>query len=132
MNPAKTDPTVLIVDDDEAMRYGLARELKKCGCIITEISSVEAAVEDLEINQYDIIFSDMRFPCGMDGEELLEVVVNKYPSTHVILVSCSMDGTRSALLTNKGASFCMQKPVFEQQCHKAINSLRSDSGLKAA
>jgi len=94
-----TDLSVLIIDDDDAMRYGLGRELKKCGCRISEKSSVEDA---------------------------------KYPGTHMILVSCSMDSQRTTLLMSKGASLCMQKPVFEQQCRTAISTLLSDSDLKAA
>ena len=127
-----TDLSVLIIDDDDAMRYGLGRELKKCGCRISEKSSVEDALTDLETNHYDIVFSDMRFPCGMDGEDLLAIVVDKYPGTHMILVSCSMDSQRTTLLMSKGASLCMQKPVFEQQCRTAISTLLSDSDLKAA
>jgi len=107
---------VLVVDDDDAMRYGLARELKKCGCTVHECTSVDEALEQL-------VFSDMRFPGGKDGDELLEVTLDQYPATEVILVSCAMDSKRKADLVAKGASLCLQKPIYKDHCIAAFSTL---------
>lgn len=114
---------VLVVDDDDAMRYGLARELKKCGCTVHECASVDEALEQLTKQNYSVVFSDMRFPGGKDGDELLEVTLDQYPATEVILVSCAMDSKRKADLVAKGASLCLQKPIYKDHCIAAFSTL---------
>ena len=52
---------VLLVDDDEAMRYSVARELKRAGYEVTEAGSGEEALERMAL-QPELVLLDVRLP----------------------------------------------------------------------
>ncbi len=117
------ETSVLIVDDDDDIRYALSKIFKKCNCIVNDVASVEDALDELSANHYDIVFSDMWFHGTMGGEELLHTAVQQFEQTMVVLISCSMDAERTALLMSQGAAFCLQKPFYEDTCLEVLSKL---------
>lgn len=124
--------SILVVDNDEAMRFGLARELKKCGCTVVVSESVEYALNQLSNTEYDLVFCGMRFPGGAGGEELLKNVQQHDLGAAVVLVSCDMDRNRKQQLLLDGASYCFQKPIFKEQCMTLLSSYTGESSLPKA
>lgn len=118
-------PSVLIVDDDDDIRYALTRIFKKCNCIVNDAASVEDALSELSANHYDIVFSDMWFHGTMGGEELLDAAIQQFKQTKVVLISCSMDAKRTAKLMSRGAAFCLQKPFYKDTCLEVLSNLNS-------
>jgi len=132
MQNEKSEYSVLVVDDDEDTRYALAKMLAKCGCDIAEVSSVEAALTMLSEASFDIVFSDMRFHGGVDGDVLLETVNQQYPDIEVVLMSCYMDAERKARLMEKGAAMCLEKPFFKDVCAETLAIVGDRFNRKAA
>jgi len=126
--------SVLVVDDDDDIRYAIANILKRCHCEVSEAASVEAAQTAMGHESFGIIFCDMRFHgTGLDGDALLEFVLEHHPSTQVVLISCNMDSQRSAELVNQGAAMCLQKPFFRDTCMQVLAQLQpTDQNTKAA
>ena len=78
-------PTILIVDDDAAVRgilYDLLSEKYDCNTA----SMAEEALQYLEVEKYDAILTDLAMP-GLTGVELLKRVQQTDLETPVILIS---------------------------------------------
>jgi CheY-like chemotaxis protein len=67
------DPTVLIVEDDEDVRYLMRLELESLGYRVVEAEDGEKAVEIAETERPDIILMDLTLPV-MDGIEATEKI----------------------------------------------------------
>lgn len=115
----------LVLDDDEDTRFAICRILSKCNCEVVEAESVEQSVEILEQSPIDIVFSDMRIPGSDGGEELLNIVTEKYPNLHIVLMSCAMDKDMRETLMSKGATDCLQKPFYKDACEALLDSIRA-------
>lgn len=115
---------VLVLDDDEDTRFAICRILSKCDCDVVEAETVRASVEILEQGEIDVVFSDMRIPGSGGGEELLDIVVEKYPHVYMVLMSCAMEQTTRETLMEKGAAECLQKPFFKEICLELLGNFR--------
>ncbi len=124
VNKRMTEFSVLVIDDDDDIRNAISRILTKCDCTVDQASSVEAALEALEKQPYDVVFSDMRFKTNLDGEYLLNKVTQAYPKTDIVLMSCAMDATQTSALLSQGAAYCLQKPFFRDKCLDVLATLK--------
>ncbi len=81
--------TVLLVEDEDAVRMFGARALKNKGYTVLEASNGEEALEVInnDSNQkIDLIISDVVMP-GMDGHTLVQLVRHEMPDIKIILMS---------------------------------------------
>src|SRR5882672_6914839 len=69
--PAGGDLTVLVVDDETALRNALLRFLERRGIRGEGVSDGAEALRVLQQRRFDVIISDVRMP-GMSGREFLE------------------------------------------------------------
>jgi len=80
--------TVLIVDDEPAIRGFLYDYLSECGFNPLAVESGDAAVRLLEKdNSIDLVFSDVRMPGTLDGFGLARWVMEHRPGLPIILAS---------------------------------------------
>ncbi|MFH0785066.1 MAG: FIST N-terminal domain-containing protein [Pseudomonadota bacterium] len=88
MHPKK----VLFVDDEPNILAEFSRMLRSLGqgYDLYFATSGKDALEIMEKNKFDIVFSDMRMP-GMDGAQFLTAVMEKYPQTLRILLTGHAD-----------------------------------------
>ena len=114
---------VMVIDDDNDIRYAIARILRQCGCEVTEAEGVDSALVQLTQQSFDVVFSDIRFRDGQSGEQCLEVVVDQYPQTTVVMMSCSMPTQYKMELKAKGAFDCLQKPVFKDTFLRVLSKI---------
>ena len=80
------EPRVLIIDDEEAARYGFWRALEKEGYQLAEAQDGLSALEKVREFQPDVIISDVNMP-GMDGISLLKEVAGRPGSPLVVMVT---------------------------------------------
>ena len=116
-------PTLLIVDDDAAIRgmlYDLLREQYECNTA----SSAEEAFQFLEVEHYDAIITDIAMP-GLTGVELLKRVQLRDESTPVILISGKGNEQDPKSLIALGAFAYLSKPFdlaeIEQVVERAVS-----------
>jgi len=67
---------ILLVEDEETVRYILSRTLQTEGCAVTSTSDGEMALRLLEEREFDLILMDLRMP-GMSGWETVERIRRK-------------------------------------------------------
>src|SRR5258706_14769763 len=80
-------PTILIVDDDDAIRailYDLLSDKYECNTA----STTEEALKDIAVETYDAILTDIAMP-GLTGLELVRKIQEHDSATPVILISCN-------------------------------------------
>lgn len=111
-------PTILIVDDDAAVRgllYDLLSEKYECNTA----SMAEEALQYLEVEKYDAILTDLAMP-GLTGVELLTRVQQTDQETPVILISGQ--GTEQDLedLIELGAFAYVTKPFNLDEIEKVV------------
>ena len=87
-----TKPQVLFVDDEPLVLQGLQRMLRPSTADwdMAFVESGQAALGKLAEHPFDVIVSDMRMP-GMNGAELLNEVMKRFPATVRIVLSGHAD-----------------------------------------
>ena len=93
------DPrTLLIVDDDAAMRQMLASLFSEQGYAVREAASADAAVDLAKERDLDVVLSDIRMP-GMSGIAMVGELRRVRPETPVVLMTAfgSIDSAVEAM-----------------------------------
>jgi CheY-like chemotaxis protein len=76
--------TILVADDEEAIRTLLAEELKDEGYRVITVSNALDALKAVEKEHLDLVILDIRMP-GMDGLEALPRILGMKEGLPVIL-----------------------------------------------
>ena len=77
---------VLIIDDEDDIRFALTRILNLEGYVAEEVSSGQKALALLQQNKYDLVILDMRMP-GMSGLEVMEYISKYHPELLIIILT---------------------------------------------
>lgn len=113
--PAATDltgaGTVLIVEDEDAVRMFGARALKSKGYTVLEARNGEEAIDVINSAgaSIDLIVSDVVMP-GMDGHTLVKLVRQEFPEVKVILMSGYAEDVFRDEIDRDGAVAFLPKP----------------------
>src|ERR1700741_3206314 len=78
--------TVLIVDDDPLVRATFVRILQLGGFQVREAADGRQGLDEFRRERPDAVLLDLRMP-GMDGLDVLSVIVEEAPETPVLVVS---------------------------------------------
>ena len=77
---------LLIVDDDDSQRRSLAIGLRLAGFRVHDVATAEAALELLEVEQFDLALTDLMMP-GLNGLQLIRRMFEHHPNLPVVLMS---------------------------------------------
>lgn len=97
MSSQPETPRILVVDDDEMVRYILATLLSGAGYRVAEAESGEAAIAMCSEQSFALVLMDMFMP-GMSGPEALEVIRERWPQTRLVLLSGAPEELKSETL----------------------------------
>jgi signal transduction histidine kinase len=120
-------PQILIVDDDTALLQALPRmiSLRIVGVGVDTSESAQAALEQIQEHDYDVIVSDIKMP-GMDGLELLAKIQELRPDTPTLLITGHGEHNLAIRALRGGAYDYIQKPIdrddFVASLHRAIQT----------
>ncbi|MDQ1453338.1 MAG: hypothetical protein QOK38_3204 [Acidobacteriaceae bacterium] len=91
---------LLLVDDDEALRYMLATVLEEHGYDVTTAASVPEALKLITAGSYDVLLSDLHMPGRGDGLTVVSAMRHANPKAVTILLSAfpEMDAAAHAIL----------------------------------
>jgi CheY-like chemotaxis protein len=78
---------VLLVEDELGLCELAGLWLRSLGYEVVAANSTEEALECLADGHFDVLFSDVMMPGGMDGIGLAHQVVSKRPEMKVLLTS---------------------------------------------
>jgi len=94
---------ILIVDDDQSMRYSLNRMLEGQGLQLSLAKNGPEALERFEQDQPDLVVMDIKMP-GRSGLEVLREIKEKDPKALVILMT-AFGTTETAIEAMKYGAF---------------------------
>lgn len=100
---------LLIIDDEEAARYGMRRALGGFGYEIAEAGSVEAARVQMKESQPDLLLLDVNLP-GTSGLEFLSELQNDENPPLVILITAHGSERMAVEAIKSGAHDYLSKP----------------------
>ncbi|RMF58093.1 MAG: sigma-54-dependent Fis family transcriptional regulator [Calditrichaeota bacterium] len=122
---------ILIVDDDEHLRQGMAAILENEGFAVDEAENGRMGIEKLETEIYDLIITDYKMN-EMDGLRFLKQLKSDFPSMKVIMVTGYGTIEHAVEAMKSGAINYITKPIKPQQLTdlvKSILAIDSDSEL---
>jgi DNA-binding NtrC family response regulator len=104
---------ILIVDDDEVVRWSYQRSLQSASCNVTSASNGEEALRTMERDPFDVVLLDMRMP-GQNGLSVLRTIKQKWPESEVVIITGypTVDNAKEAV--RLGAYDYVAKPVGPQ------------------
>ncbi len=103
-------PDVLLVDDNEDLRYVLATVLERHGYRVVEAGDEPSAVEALRRQRPSLVLSDLRLPIG-DGLGVLRAAKDVDPALPVLLMTGYGAIEEAVAAMREGALDYLPKPV---------------------
>lgn len=121
---------ILVVDDDDVIRDTLC-ELFASEHHCEQANRAEEALRKLQAQSFDVVLTDISMP-GLSGSELLTRVLERYPSTAVIIISGLTDQEQAQSLLSKGAFDYLLKPFrlekVEESVKRAVEHRHRENG----
>lgn len=102
----------MIVDDEEAARYGMRRALTTFGYNITEAGSAEAARALLKQNDPDLLLLDVNLP-GMSGLDFLRELKGSNGNGPLVIIVTAHGSERMAVEAVKAGAYDYLSKPFE-------------------
>ena len=123
-------PRALVVDDDRAVRSALRVNLAKAGFDVRLADCAEAALDELEDREPDVVLTDVKMP-GMGGLALLEVIKSRTPETRVVLMTGHGSVEDAVTAMKRGASDYIIKPISKNELLIVLDKALREKALLA-
>ncbi len=124
------DITILVVEDDEAMRQSCAKLFHVEGYEVAQASTATEALEQIRQRaDIDIVLTDLKMP-GMDGVALLKEIKHLDPRIDVVLMT-GYGSVKSAVeAIRQGAADYITKPFDTNELLMTIGKIVQLGGLR--
>jgi signal transduction histidine kinase/CheY-like chemotaxis protein len=114
---------VLVVEDDPQVLDFVSAQVESLGYEVTSARTAREALELLRrAPSFDVLFSDVVLPEGMNGVELSNLVHNEHPLTKVVLTS----GYAEEVFTNSGrpapGTVILKKPYKKTELAQVLSA----------
>lgn len=102
--------SLLIVDDEDAIRKTLGDVCRDEGFMVLEAAEGDSALRVLAARKIDLVLLDIWMP-GKDGLEVLTIIKEKWPSIPVVMISGHATIATAIKATRLGALDFIEKPL---------------------
>jgi CheY-like chemotaxis protein len=102
---------LLLVDDDEAVLYGLKPILEAHEFDVTVASNVMDALRRITTESFDVLLSDLHMPGAADGLTVVSAMRHANPTALTIILSSNPDMSKAADTLLKQPDEIIMKPV---------------------
>lgn len=120
-------PKILVIDDEDDLRWMLSRVLAHCGYQVVAVASGELGIEKMKSEDFDAVICDVMMP-GMGGPATLKALKGIRPETEVIVATGYPDSEGTAECRKLGAFGFLFKPCeldpLRALLEKAVQSKR--------
>src|SRR5690349_18645839 len=108
---------IMLIDDDENVRYALERMLLSGGHEVAAFESAAKALDAAQLMRFDLVVTDIWMP-GIDGLEVIRTLSSRIPHPKIIAISGGhpvMGTDYLAIAAKLGADAIIEKPVRMHQ-----------------
>ena len=106
-------PHILVIDDEESLRFTLGSFLQDEGYLVTTASSFDEAEELIQQSLFDLVFLDIQLG-RHSGLDLLKVVRNHLAHTPVVMITGAPEVSTAAEAVREGAFDYIPKPIRQE------------------
>lgn len=117
--PLAPRPTVFIVDDDAAVRKGLARLLRSAGLAVATFASPREFLDQHDPNAPGCLVLDVAMP-GLNGLELQQALIAGGHELAIVFLTGHGDIPMSVQAMKRGAVDFLTKPVNDDDLLNAV------------
>lgn len=119
MPPSLLEPTVFLIDDDEAVRQSLSLLLSTFGMPVEAFASAEEFLQEWNPDTVGCLLLDVRMP-GISGLSVQELLRARHIPIPVIFITGHGDITACRRAFQGGAVDFLTKPVDEQALMESV------------
>jgi DNA-binding NarL/FixJ family response regulator len=121
---------ILLVDDHEVVRLGLKALIERHDHfeVVGEAGSAREAIEAVNQLHPDVVVMDIRLP-GASGIEACEEIVEKHPSTRVIMLTSYAEDEMLFSAIRAGASGYILKQIGGEDLIRALEAIGRGEAL---
>ena len=123
---------ILIADDHDSLRRGLAQSVAEAGHDVEEAPNGNAAIEKLHEGFFDVVVSDLKMG-GSTGLEVLKTAKTLHPASAIILMTAFGSVSTAVEAMKAGAFDYVQKPFeveeMEVKIAKALEMRRMQNQI---
>ena len=123
-------PNILVVDDEESIRFSLQRFLTDAGFHVTLASHAAEARQILSRLSFDVAVVDRILPDGQDGVGLVEHIKGAQPFCQTILISAYPSFESAAKSMQCEVFAYLAKPVKRDEICRAVREAASKGRLR--
>jgi two-component system, NtrC family, response regulator HydG len=124
----KSEPTILIVDDNTDLAETFAMILKRRGFSVETADNGASAVDKFKDQTYDVTLMDVVMP-EMNGVEAFKKIKEMQPGAPVILMTAYSDEELIKTAREEGVHQIIHKPVHIEQLIKLITEAASSQPI---
>jgi two-component system response regulator HydG len=117
--PAAPSATLLVADDDPAVRQSLERALTREGYAVVQAPDGQSALERLQAGGVDLVLSDLKMP-GLNGLELLKAAKVVAPDVDFVMLTAFGTVEEAVQAMKDGATDFLTKPFQRVQLVKVV------------
>ena len=115
--------SVLVVDDEPIVCHSVRKILSKQSCAVEEAFDVDAALQKMKLQKYDLVLLDLKMP-KRSGMEVLKSIRTQWPDLPVIMVTGHGTIETAIEATKLGAFNFIPKPFTPSELAKvAVEAL---------
>jgi DNA-binding NtrC family response regulator len=115
--------SVLVVDDEPIVCHSVRKILSKQSCAVEEAFDVDAALQKMKLQRYDLVLLDLKMP-KRSGMEVLKSIKTQWPELPVIMVTGHGTIETAIEATKLGAFNFIPKPFTPTELSKvAVEAL---------
>ncbi|HEU0071150.1 MAG TPA: CHASE domain-containing protein [Alphaproteobacteria bacterium] len=115
---------ILMVEDDDLVRAHVAAQLRGLGYRVVSVGHGAAAVEALRrSDDYDLLFTDMAMPGGINGAQLAAQARSLRPNLRVLFTTGYADGAAFVQERSDGATPLLRKPYRRDELARKLREV---------
>ena len=119
MSAEQGEPTLLLVDDDDAFRAAMSGALARRGFVVTAAEGADAAEEAAQKQVFEYALVDVRMP-GKSGIDLVAALRRIDEGTRIVVLTGYGTITNAVQAMRAGAVDYLTKPTDAAACARAL------------